>query len=129
VIRASRSIRRSARCTRSGDGWNGGRPDPGQRPTDPSATVSERRADRAPPARVHRGGRWPAPAVQLPAPGLAARIGRRPGPRVGAIRPGMHFHDLRHAHKAWLIEDGVPQVLQHQRLGTSCPARLGSTHT
>jgi integrase len=35
----------------------------------------------------------------------------------GPIQPGMHFHDLRHAHKTWLIEDGVPQVLQHQRLG------------
>lgn len=35
----------------------------------------------------------------------------------GSIQPGMHFHDLRHTHKTWLIEDGVPQVLQHQRLG------------
>jgi integrase len=33
------------------------------------------------------------------------------------IQPGMHFHDLRHTHKTWLIEDGVPQVVHHQRLG------------
>lgn len=26
------------------------------------------------------------------------------------------FHDLRHTHKTWLIEDRVPQVLQHKRL-------------
>ena len=29
----------------------------------------------------------------------------------------MHFHDLRHTHKTWLIEDRVPEVVQHQRLG------------
>ena len=28
---------------------------------------------------------------------------------------GCTFHDLRRTHKAWLIEDGVPQVVQHQR--------------
>jgi integrase len=33
------------------------------------------------------------------------------------IEPGMHFHDLRHTHKTWLIEDRVPEVVQHQRLG------------
>jgi integrase len=29
----------------------------------------------------------------------------------------MHFHDLRHTHKTWLIEDHVPRVLQLQRMG------------
>lgn len=33
------------------------------------------------------------------------------------INPDMHFHDLRHTHKTWLIEDGVPEVLQHKRMG------------
>jgi integrase len=33
------------------------------------------------------------------------------------IQPGMHFHDLRHTHKTWLIEDRIPEVVQHQRLG------------
>jgi hypothetical protein len=31
--------------------------------------------------------------------------------------PGRAFHDLRHTHETWQIEDEVPQVLQHQRLG------------
>jgi integrase len=29
------------------------------------------------------------------------------------VAPGLHFHDLRHTHKTWLIEDNVPDVLQH----------------
>ncbi|MFD0207031.1 MULTISPECIES: tyrosine-type recombinase/integrase [Saccharothrix] len=33
------------------------------------------------------------------------------------IKPHMHFHDLRHTHKTWMIEDGVPEVLQHKRIG------------
>ncbi|GAA3862683.1 tyrosine-type recombinase/integrase [Saccharothrix violaceirubra] len=33
------------------------------------------------------------------------------------IKPHMHFHDLRHTHKTWLIEDHVPEVLQHKRIG------------
>jgi integrase len=35
----------------------------------------------------------------------------------GPIQPGMHFHDLRHTHKTWLIEDDVPRVVQLDRLG------------
>jgi len=34
-----------------------------------------------------------------------------------SIQPDMHFHDLRHTHKTWLIEDQVPRVLQLQRMG------------
>jgi len=29
----------------------------------------------------------------------------------------MHFHDLRHTYKTWLIEDNVPDVLQHRQMG------------
>jgi integrase len=51
------------------------------------------------------------PRVWLPALTGNPELGWSP------IQPGMHFHDLRHTHKTWLIEDGVPPVLQHQRLG------------
>jgi integrase len=30
---------------------------------------------------------------------------------------GMHFHDLRHTHKTWLIEDDIPEIAQAKRLG------------
>jgi integrase len=33
------------------------------------------------------------------------------------IHPALHFHDLRHTHMTWLIEDGVPEVAQAKRLG------------
>lgn len=33
------------------------------------------------------------------------------------ILDGLTFHGLRHTHKTWMIEDGIPEVLQHQRLG------------
>ncbi|MGC9668518.1 tyrosine-type recombinase/integrase [Planosporangium sp. 12N6] len=40
-------------------------------------------------------------------------------PVAGAppILAGMHFHDLRHTHKTWLIEDGIPEIVQARRLG------------
>jgi integrase len=36
---------------------------------------------------------------------------------VPPILAGMHFHDLRHTHKTWLIEDGIPEIVQARRLG------------
>jgi hypothetical protein len=35
----------------------------------------------------------------------------------GPQAPDLHFHDLRHTRKKWLIEDGVPEVVQHKRFG------------
>ncbi|MEU7800738.1 tyrosine-type recombinase/integrase [Micromonospora arborensis] len=36
---------------------------------------------------------------------------------IPPVLPGMHFHDLRHTHKTWLIEDGIPEITQARRLG------------
>lgn len=33
------------------------------------------------------------------------------------VQREMHFHDLRHTHETWLVEDQVPRVLRLQRLG------------
>jgi integrase len=37
----------------------------------------------------------------------------------------MHFHDLRHTHKTWLIEDGIPEIAQARRLGHRLPGVRG----
>lgn len=43
---------------------------------------------------------------------------RRAG-RVDAapLMLGLHWHDLRHTHKSWLVEDGIPAVARDERLG------------
>jgi integrase len=42
-----------------------------------------------------------------------------------AVVAGMHFHDLRHTHKTWLIEDDIPEVAQAKRLGHRLPGVRG----
>lgn len=44
---------------------------------------------------------------------------------IPPVITGMHFHDLRHSHKTWLIEDGVPEVAQAKRLGHRLPGVRG----
>ena len=48
-----------------------------------------------------------------------------PRQRTGPIIAGMHFHDLRHTHKTWLIEDDIPEVAQAKRLGHRIPGVRG----
>ncbi len=48
-----------------------------------------------------------------------------PARGIPAITLGMHFHDLRHSHKTWLIEDGVPEIAQALRLGHHLPGPRG----
>jgi integrase len=44
---------------------------------------------------------------------------------IPAIIHGMHFHDLRHTHKTWLIEDDIPEIAQAKRLGHRVPGIRG----
>ena len=48
-----------------------------------------------------------------------------PRKNIPPVVPGMHFHDLRHSHKTWLIEDGVPEAAQAKRLGHRLPGIRG----
>ncbi|SFQ74749.1 Site-specific recombinase XerD [Amycolatopsis arida] len=41
------------------------------------------------------------------------------------LHPELTFHGLRHTHRTWLIEDGVPEVLIHERLGHRLPGIRG----
>jgi hypothetical protein len=33
------------------------------------------------------------------------------------VKDGLTPHGLRHGHKTWMIEDGIPEILAEQRLG------------
>ncbi|WP_239314090.1 tyrosine-type recombinase/integrase [Plantactinospora mayteni] len=48
-----------------------------------------------------------------------------PANGIPQILRGLHFHDLRHSHKTWLIEDGAPEVAQAKRLGHRLPGVRG----
>ncbi|MDT0547736.1 tyrosine-type recombinase/integrase [Streptomyces lonegramiae] len=47
----------------------------------------------------------------------AAGGGRHRSETWTPVKQGLTFHGLRHSHKTWLIEDGVPEVAQARRLG------------
>ena len=52
-------------------------------------------------------------------------VAGNPARGIPAILPGMHFHDLRHTHKTWLIEDAIPEIAQARRLGHRLPGVRG----
>jgi Phage integrase family len=39
--------------------------------------------------------------------------------------PGLTAHGLRHGHRTWMAEDGIPDVLAEQRLGHEVPGMRG----
>jgi hypothetical protein len=55
----------------------------------------------------------------VPAASGTAERPRRLGTDVSDRRSmsGLTFHGLRHSHKTWFIEDGVPDIAQARRLG------------
>jgi hypothetical protein len=41
------------------------------------------------------------------------------------VKNGLTPHGLRHSHKTWMAEDGVPEILAEQRLGHQVPGMRG----
>ena len=41
------------------------------------------------------------------------------------VRAGLTPHGLRHSHKTWMAEDGIPEILAEQRLGHDVPCMRG----
>jgi integrase len=41
------------------------------------------------------------------------------------VKPGLTPHGLRHSHKTWMTEDGIPEILAEQRLGHEVPGMRG----
>lgn len=52
-------------------------------------------------------------------------VNGNPADRTGPILADMHFHDLRHTHKTWMIEDDIPEIAQARRLGHRLPGVRG----
>ena len=41
------------------------------------------------------------------------------------VKAGLTPHGLRHSHKTWMAEDGIPEILAEQRLGHQVPGMRG----
>ena len=41
------------------------------------------------------------------------------------VKTGLTPHGLRHSHKTWMAEDGIPEILAEQRLGHQVPGMRG----
>jgi hypothetical protein len=41
------------------------------------------------------------------------------------VKDGLTPHGLRHSHKTWMAEDGIPEILAEQRLGHHVPGMRG----
>ncbi len=41
------------------------------------------------------------------------------------VKSGLTPHGLRHSHKTWMAEDGIPEILAEQRLGHEVPGMRG----
>ena len=45
------------------------------------------------------------------------------------INPALTFHSLRHSHKTWMIEDGIPDVAQARRLGHRMDIKINDIYS
>jgi integrase len=52
-------------------------------------------------------------------------VNGNPTTGTAPILENMHFHDNRHTHKTWLIEDDIPEIAQARRLGHHLPGIRG----
>ena len=41
------------------------------------------------------------------------------------VKAGLTPHGLRHSHKTWMVEDGIPEILSELRLGHEIPGMRG----
>ncbi|TKA01395.1 site-specific integrase [Actinacidiphila oryziradicis] len=55
--------------------------------------------------------------------------GQRQNETWAPIKPGLTFHGLRHSHKTWLIEDGIPDVAQARRLGHAMEDKIDDVYS
>ncbi|MTD58149.1 tyrosine-type recombinase/integrase [Amycolatopsis pithecellobii] len=80
-----------------------------------------------PQKQLHRRSNFARRAFRPAADGNA-RIAN-PQVRLRAVKPGLKFHGLRHSHKTWMIDDGVPEIAQALRLGHVLPDKVQETYS
>ena len=100
----------------------------------PGKTPDRGRLDVArPPRRRLAVGHPPADPSAGPTAGFTPPRGRgiqahRRGHPVACwlpVKQGLTPHGLRHSHKTWMAEDGIPDILPEQRLGHQVPGMRG----
>jgi integrase len=52
-----------------------------------------------------------------------------PAIRLQPAKPGLTFHGLRHSHKTWMIDDGIPEIAQALRLGHVLQDKVQETYS
>lgn len=59
----------------------------------------------------------------------AVRGGNHAQEHWAPMLPALTFHGLRHSHKTWLIEDGIPEVAQARRLGHAMQDKIDDVYS
>ncbi|MBN6034111.1 site-specific integrase [Amycolatopsis sp. 195334CR] len=77
--------------------------------------------------QLHRRSNFARRALRPAADGNAQV--KKPKVRLVAIKPGLTFHGLRHSHKTWMIDDGVPEIAQALRLGHVLEDKVQETYS
>ncbi|GAA3850548.1 tyrosine-type recombinase/integrase [Amycolatopsis tucumanensis] len=91
------------------------------------ASHSHRHVFVTPQNELHRRSNFARRALRPAADGNAHIA--NPAIRLRAVKPGLTFHGLRHSHKTWMIDDGVPEIAQALRLGHVLPDKVQETYS
>ena len=79
------------------------------------------------PAATPGNEAWSSPQGYVPPHGRGIRIIPDGVPVASwlPLVPGLTAHGLRHGHRTWMAEDGIPDILAEQRLGHEVPGMRG----
>src|SRR5207302_1832722 len=64
-------------------------------------------------------------ATAPPAIGTSMAVREQMPGTDAPVKDGLTPHGLRHSHKTWMAEDGIPEILAEQRLGHDVPGMRG----
>ncbi|MFD5089901.1 tyrosine-type recombinase/integrase [Amycolatopsis thailandensis] len=80
-----------------------------------------------PQGELHRRSNFARRAFRPAADGNQQRPNRKVS--LCAVKPGLKFHGLRHSHKTWMIDDGIPEIAQALRLGHVLQDKVQETYS